>query len=702
MDFMNCNEEEILNSALFYFRKKMQPVLIRAKEKRPFENGWQKKTYMSEDEIISAFKNHKGNIGIRGGESGLMIIDCDDARFKTALLSALPMLESTLQSKGKKETGHFWVFLTKPVKKESIRLHFENGEKQTFADLQGVGSQVVVAPSTHPEGMKYQWLNNNPILPLDTDVFLEALDEVCLAIGAKNPYRKTIPKIIIQKQETDLFEAVKNKVRLSDVLTGHGETMNCIFHKEQTPTQAMRLYRSTDTVYCFSCGKRSDVIGIHAQINGLSQLESALDLAQKHSVVFNGKSTLCGIKCQKDSPHDGATFSRHTRHDSHETSTNISSDVKNTPLATLATLATEGATSHSPLAIPYMARYGGSARVANGSQKIVTPILLKNFSPKTPKTWIVDNILGAGTLAVLGGKRATFKSTISVNLCVRAAAGLPFLGHRIPKEIPVLYMDEENGDAHLADLLKWSVNSLPADAPIKCGENVQIICGEGIGHLWETLGALNPEEASCPKLIILDGLRRFLGSANENDAGEVSVFMQQAKMEAERLGACILFLHHARKSQSNGNKMDEFEDAMDSLRGSSDIMAAVSTAMITTRVGDSTKVMVSFPKTRWGKEPEPVAIDFDITEGNIVMNESVNQNQQDFIMSQHAQHIRRWAITGSHATFSTEQAKNGLSGRMPSRTVDRVLSWMVGKQWLRKPKKGNYEITLPAAGQQLI
>lgn len=333
----------------------------------------------------------------------------------------------------------------------------------------------------------------------------------------------------------------------------------------------------------------------------------------------------------------------------------------------------------------------------------IKPIKLRDFKPQNPKSWIVQDILGAGTLAVLGGKRATFKSTISVSLAARVAAGLPFLGHHCDK-VPVLYMDEENGDAHLYDLFTNTVKPLGAEFEPPCLDNVQIICGQGVSRLWDTMAALDPESPDCPKLIIMDGLRRFLGTANENDAGEVSKFMQTAKYEAERLGACILFLHHARKSQNNGGKQtfDEFEDAMDSLRGSSDIMASVSTAMITTRVGDSTKVMVSFPKTRWGKEPPPVGIEFMIDDDAIQLTLTGEDNQTDFVMTQNAQIIRSWAIKGQHDVFTSEQVKNGLTGRLGIRTIERVLPWMLDAGWIRKQKKGVYEFDLPASGQQQI
>jgi len=264
-------------------------------------------------------------------------------------------------------------------------------------------------------------------------------------------------------------------------------------------------------------------------------------------------------------------------------------------------------------------------------------------------------------------------------------------------------MDEENGDAHLYDLFTGTIKPLGAEFEPSCLDNVQIICGQGVSHLWATMASFEPDAPDCPKLIILDGLRRFLGAANENDAGEVSQFMQTAKYEAERLGACILFLHHARKSQNGGaQKADEFEDAMDSLRGSSDIMASVSTAMITTRVGDSTKVMVSFPKTRWGKEPEPVGIEFDMIEGSIQMNMTGENNQCDFVMTQNAQLIRDWAVKGLHDTFSTDMVKNGMAGRLGVRTIERVLPWMIDAGWVRKRGRGSYEIDLPAAGQQQI
>lgn|GEM_PF-1995879 len=283
--FTECNSASVRDAAEFYASQKLPTVKILSREKKPFEKSWQLLNYNTPKKAAAAFANHDGNIGIRGDESGLIGIDFDDEKFKAAMLAELPMLADTLQSMGHKTTGHYWLRLTKPLKNESIRLHFADRTKQTFADLRGIGGQIVVAPSIHPEGDRYKWLNDNPILPLDTDVFLAALDAACAAVGAKNPYRKGDAKQDDQPtQGENIFAKVKSAISIQQYLGTRTERINCPIHKEKTPAQAMRIYPATQSCYCFSCGFAGDVISLYAKQHNIGQLAAAQALAAKYGI----------------------------------------------------------------------------------------------------------------------------------------------------------------------------------------------------------------------------------------------------------------------------------------------------------------------------------------------------------------------------------------------------------------------------------
>lgn len=56
-----------------------------------------------------------------------------------------------------------------------------------------------------------------------------------------------------------------------------GKLVKCMFHNEKTPS--MYYYLKTNTVFCHSCRKFSDSIGIYMQINNVSFIEAVKALA---------------------------------------------------------------------------------------------------------------------------------------------------------------------------------------------------------------------------------------------------------------------------------------------------------------------------------------------------------------------------------------------------------------------------------------
>lgn len=101
----------------------------------------------------------------------------------------------------------------------------------------------------------------------------------------------------------------------------------------------------------------------------------------------------------------------------------------------------------------------------------------------------------------------------------------------------------------------------------------------GLERLEEEVGRLQPA------LVVVDTFREFL-RANENDSNEVRPVLSALKRMAANYGAAVLFAHHMRKP--DGRNEQEME-AMDLLRGSGDIYAAVDSGLFVAMV-DSSKI----------------------------------------------------------------------------------------------------------------
>lgn len=308
-DFTSLGNASVAEAGEFYFsRMKWQPLKLIAKDKKPIEQEWTtKNNFSTSEEVKDYFKGHRGNIGIRLGEcsNNIVVLDFDTEEARKAFLEEMPELNSTLQSCGKKVFGHCWIQVDTAFKKHPI-IRWHGKEKQTLCDVLCDGAQVLVAPSIHPEKnedgaeIKYQWLNNLPIIAVSNDRLMLAIKNVCRKLGVDNPFGDDIgitssDIMAATPASNDIFKRVKERVQISDVTGTKDARMNCLVHKETSPNQAMEQYLETNTVHCFSCEFSGDVIALRAEMKGISQYEAALELAKEYGVEITPAPFFAGL-----------------------------------------------------------------------------------------------------------------------------------------------------------------------------------------------------------------------------------------------------------------------------------------------------------------------------------------------------------------------------------------------------------------------
>ncbi|MEX5215306.1 MAG: AAA family ATPase [Nitrospiraceae bacterium] len=200
-----------------------------------------------------------------------------------------------------------------------------------------------------------------------------------------------------------------------------------------------------------------------------------------------------------------------------------------------------------------------------------------NFSPLTASDfldtdqetdaveWVLDEYLPAGGLALLAGKPKEGKSTLVYELAVKVAKGEYFLNRPTSgRGVLILGLEEHPRDMRL---------------------RLRSLGGESLTNLFVYSGQLTPTPdalesikrfavAQHIKLILVDTLAAFWGVRDENDAAEVTKAMKPLLGLARETGACVLLIHHARKSE--GSYGDE-------IRGSGALFASVDVAMIMKR-----------------------------------------------------------------------------------------------------------------------
>ena len=171
--------------------------------------------------------------------------------------------------------------------------------------------------------------------------------------------------------------------------------------------------------------------------------------------------------------------------------------------------------------------------------------------------WIWEDYLAAGGLALLAGKPKEGKSTFCYELAVNVSKGQPFFSRQTRASgVLIIGLEEHPRD------MRRRLRALGAE-----GGKLFMYGGTPLRPTPDTLEAI--KEYVCThdiRLILIDTLASFWTVADENDAASVQKAIQPLLALARDSGACVLLIHHARKS--DGQNGDE-------IRGSGALFAAV-------------------------------------------------------------------------------------------------------------------------------
>ena len=203
------------------------------------------------------------------------------------------------------------------------------------------------------------------------------------------------------------------------------------------------------------------------------------------------------------------------------------------------------------------------------------PLHTSNFKPlqasellaevPEPTEWILEDYLATGSLGLIAGKPKEGKTTLVYELAVKVTQGLPFLGRTTQQGgVLILAVEEHRRDVKM---------------------RLQNLGAEGLDGLYIHIGALSPTPTFFTellvfirdhkiRLVIIDTLAAFWNVDNENDASEMTKAVKPLLRLARDSGACVLLVHHARKSE--GSHGDE-------IRGSGALFGLVDVALVMKR-----------------------------------------------------------------------------------------------------------------------
>jgi len=204
--------------------------------------------------------------------------------------------------------------------------------------------------------------------------------------------------------------------------------------------------------------------------------------------------------------------------------------------------------------------------------------------------WVLEDYFPVGGLGLLAAKPKEGKTTIGYELAVKVALGLPFLGRQTRQGAVLILALEEHGREVRMRLRNLGAGELD-------GLFVHVGPLEPTATILDSVRTFAQEHGV--RLILIDTLSAFWKIENENDAAEMTKAVKPLQTLARESGACVLLIHHARKSE--GKHGDE-------IRGSGALFAAVDVALILKRHEVKTQRLLQ-AQSRYPETPSELVVE---------------------------------------------------------------------------------------------
>lgn len=246
-------------------------VLLRRKQKIPFEASWQTtNNYDNKDQKFLKWRDEGNNYGIIGGYGKLLIIDFDSPDFERKFLPLLPPTFMTQTGNGGK---HLYYICDDP---QSFKILDE--QKNTLADIQGRGKQVVGPGSIHPTGNPYIVLEDRPI----NNITIKQL-KILFA-----EYLKPKDQYQLQSRDKDT-ETIKQRVSLTSVMSSYHYDLSrnptmCQLGHDSKGGSCFSYTDSEGLWCCFHCDEGGDIFSLVQEHEGCDFITSKKILAKKAGV----------------------------------------------------------------------------------------------------------------------------------------------------------------------------------------------------------------------------------------------------------------------------------------------------------------------------------------------------------------------------------------------------------------------------------
>lgn len=238
--------------------------------------------------------------------------------------------------------------------------------------------------------------------------------------------------------------------------------------------------------------------------------------------------------------------------------------------------------------------------------------------------WLVKHMVPASSVGLIYGRSQSFKTFFLIDKCCRVAAGLDYCGK--PTKQGIVYLVAAEGGSGIAKRIRaWELENKTT-----VGNNLIVVPHTVFptsDHQRQAL--IDDIKAECERqnkyiaLVVFDTMSQCANGASENDAGEVSKYLNQCRSIATQVNCTVINVHHTKKDS------DVFRGSS-TIEGNLDFMIAVKRNasskenLTTVRLH---KMKEASTRYRWELALREVEIDATDEEGNFVKTLCVHSNK---------------------------------------------------------------------------
>ena len=228
--------------------------------------------------------------------------------------------------------------------------------------------------------------------------------------------------------------------------------------------------------------------------------------------------------------------------------------------------------------------------------------------PFTAPRWLLDKLFVHGGVNLLAGEVSSGKTFLALDLALAVATNSRAWDGRSVTNGNVLYYCLDSSPRTMQD----RILAMCAGRKINPPENLHIDFSPFNLSIPSTLAKLQTTfKRTQPALVIYDVLARYIPGVDENTVADIGPVMTGMRTLANQSGCSILLLHHFNKglgySPNAGYGVR--------VRGSTDIMAAVDTAVTVTVSGARAEPRRTLTPEKNREMPEEPPMDFRILSG---------------------------------------------------------------------------------------